>query len=274
MVITYIKQQGVVHFDVVDTGIGLSSDQVNDLFSAFLQADNTTTRQFDGFVLRLQFSKQLMEMLGRELHVSSTLGTGSTFSVSLPVGPGNDGDLVAPCDAQSAVYGIRDSDQGYDAKPYHSMSTATLQGTKILFEEDGLKNQKLISYVLRKAGADVLIVENGKLAIKQLTDNSTLEGKFSDPLPIELLLTDMQMPEMDEHSTARFLRGQSCSIPMIALTANAMSDDSCKYLESGCDGCTTKPIHREKPIEFCLQWKTTMKRESCRNDSLEATKVY
>lgn len=166
MVITYIKQQGVVRFDVVDTGLGLSSDQVNNLLGAILQADNTTTLQFGGFVLGLQFSKQLTELLGRELHVSSTLGTGSTFSVSLPIGPGNDGDLLAPCEAQSSVYGIRDSDQGYDAKPYHSISMATLQGTKILFEEDGLKNQKLISYVLRKAGADVLIVENGKLAIE------------------------------------------------------------------------------------------------------------
>jgi signal transduction histidine kinase/CheY-like chemotaxis protein len=273
MVISYVKQHGIVRFDVVDTGIGMSSDQVNNLFRPFVQADNTTTRQFGGSGLGLHISKQLAELLGGELQVTSTLGTGSTFSVSLPIGPWNNADLVAPCEAQSAVYDTRDSGLDSDAKPFHSLSNAPLQGTKILFAEDGLDNQKLISHILRKAGADVLIVENGKLAIEQLTDDATLEGNFLDPLPFDLLLTDMQMPEMDGYSTARFLRDRGCSIPIIALTANAMSDDSGNCLESGCDDYTTKPIHRENLIDLCWRWKTNKNRESCRLESLEQEKV-
>ncbi len=273
MVISYIKQQRVVRFDVVDTGMGMSSDQVNNLFRAFVQADNTTTRQFGGSGLGLHISKQLAELLGGELQVTSTLGAGSTFSVSLPIGPWNDADLVALCEAQSAVASTRDSGQGSDAKPFKSISNAPLQGTKILFAEDGLDNQKLISHVLRKAGADVLIVDNGKLAIEQLTNDATLEGKFLDPLPFDLLLTDMQMPEMDGYSTARFLRNRGCTLPIVALTANAMSDDSSKCLESGCDDYTTKPIHREKLIELCLRWKTNKNRDFRNLDSWNEEKV-
>ena len=273
IVISYIKQQAVVRFDVVDTGIGMSSDQVKNLFRAFVQADNTTTRQFGGSGLGLHISKQLVELLGGELHVSSTLGTGSTFSVSLPTGPWNEADLVAPHDLQCSVYGTHDSSQESDAKHSCSEMKAPLQGIRILFAEDGLDNQKLISHVLRKAGAEVHIVGNGKLAIEQLTNNATLEGPFLDPLPFDLLLSDMQMPEMDGYSTARFLRGRGCSLPIIALTANAMSDDSCKCIESGCDDYTTKPIHREKLIDLCLRWKATKNRDSRRIDSMEKEKV-
>ena len=124
--------------------------------------------------------------------------------------------MVAPCDAQSAVDGARDSRKGSDAKYPYSISSAALQGIKILFSEDGLGNQKLISSILRKAGAKVILTENGTLPIEQLTHDATLEVRYLDTMPLDLLLSDMQMPEIDGYSTAIFLRDRGSSLPMIA----------------------------------------------------------
>jgi len=128
-----------------------------------------------------------------------------------------------------------------------------LNGMRILLAEDGPDNQRLISHVLRKAGAHVRIVENGRLAVESLTVDGTLDGELLVPPPVDLLLSDMQMPEMDGYAATRLLRAKGCSLPIVALTANAMTGDADKCIQAGCDEYETKPIDKDKLIATCLK---------------------
>jgi CheY-like chemotaxis protein len=130
-------------------------------------------------------------------------------------------------------------------------STTSLQGMRILLAEDGPDNQRLISFHLRKAGADVLIADNGKAALELLTTNGTLQGPLQNPPAVDLVLTDMQMPEMDGYTLAGELRRRGWRLPIIALTAHAMSGDAQKCLDAGCDQYLTKPIDKVKLIDTC-----------------------
>jgi CheY-like chemotaxis protein len=126
---------------------------------------------------------------------------------------------------------------------------------RILLAEDGIDNQKLIAFHLKKAGAEVDIAENGSIALQKILA-STLEGK-----QYNLLLTDMQMPEMDGYTLASTLRQQGFCISIVALTAHAMAEDRARCLNAGCDDYATKPINKTKLIEVCQNWlgKTSSK---------------
>jgi CheY-like chemotaxis protein len=127
----------------------------------------------------------------------------------------------------------------------------SLAGVRILLAEDGPDNQRLISFHLRKAGAEVRVVENGRLAIEALSADGTVGGPLAVHPPFDLLLTDMQMPEMDGYTTASLLRAKGWKRPIVALTAHAMSGDRERCVAAGCDGYATKPIDRVALIEAC-----------------------
>lgn len=134
-----------------------------------------------------------------------------------------------------------------------SQKETPLVGTKILLVEDGKDNQRLINHHLTKAGAEVTIVENGKLAVESLTADGGITGPLLDPPPFDLVVTDMQMPEMDGYTEVRLLRHLSCTLPIIALTAHAMKEDVEKCLNAGCDYYASKPIEKTKLIDLCAQ---------------------
>jgi CheY-like chemotaxis protein len=124
----------------------------------------------------------------------------------------------------------------------------------VLLAEDGPDNQRLISHFLRRAGANVTIVENGSEAVSALTRDRTLDGDLLEELPFDVLLTDIQMPVLDGYEATRLLRKKKLAIPIIAITAHAMESDAQRCLEAGCDAYISKPIQRAELVALCSEW--------------------
>lgn len=237
-------------FDVIDTGIGISEQSISRLFQSFEQADASTTRKFGGTGLGLRISKRLAEILGGDILVSSKPGEGSVFSTSISTG---DLDGIALVREPSARASIRlEQTNGHQLGSRSNASM--LAGLRILLAEDGPDNQRLISFHLTKAGAIVEIADNGKIAVEKLSVGGDVEGELYSPPPFDLVLMDMQMPEMDGYEATENLRKQGCRLPILALTAHAMDIDLDKCLESGCDHRLTKPIDKSALLNACLEW--------------------
>lgn len=242
-----------ISFDVTDTGIGLTELQIGRLFNAFTQADSSTTRRFGGTGLGLRISKNLAQLLGGEITVRSEPGVGSTFRVSAASGSLDQVDWIHHIDNSSLIGASRDAKS--KSKTQASASLIRLNGMRIMLLEDGEDNQRLLSHILRKAGAEVSIFSNGKLGIESVTIGGQLDGPLRSPFPFDIILTDMQMPELDGYATSQLLRQKGCNHPIIALTAFAMqgNDDDCK--RAGCDDYLSKPLKREELLEKCAKWR-------------------
>jgi two-component system, sensor histidine kinase and response regulator len=224
-----VRREGdsLVHFDVRDSGIGLSPKQQKNLFQSFSQADDSMTRRFGGTGLGLAISKRLANMMGGDLTLlHSAPGEGSEFRFTLKIEVAT-GDAVESSSTSQS--------KAADSVPID------LKGTRILLAEDGPDNQKLISFVLRKAGATVQVVENGQLAV---------DAYESAPTNYDLILMDMQMPILDGYSAARTLREHGHKIPIVALTAHAMQSDRAKCIDAGCNDYTTKPIIKDQLLRL------------------------
>ena len=227
-----------LRFDVVDTGIGMTDEHVGRLFQAFSQADSTTTRKFGGTGLGLTISKRMANMLGGDIRVRSTPGEGSTFSLTVSTGP---------LTGVQMVYGS--NNEHLPAKEAAKAADSRNQlDCRVLLAEDGPDNQRLISFILKKAGADVVVAENGQVAFDRALAASE-EGS-----PFDVILMDMQMPVLDGYGATGKLREAGYSGGIIALTAHAMSGDREKCLNAGCDDYTTKPIVREHLISLVAHW--------------------
>ncbi len=232
-----------IRFDIVDSGIGMTEEQlaVVSRFELFSQADTSTTRRFGGTGLGLSVSNSLARLLGGSIEISSEFGRGSTFSVTIATGP------LAMAALVSADSHAVQENANVEHEDSRGMPLAKpLLGMRILLVEDGPDNQRLFRYHLEKAGGNVTIVDNGKLAI-ELQDDMLANGSSFD-----LILMDMQMPVMDGYEATRALRRAGHSVRVIALTAHAMASDQAKCLSAGCDGYLTKPIVAEKLIGICL----------------------
>lgn len=226
-----------LHIDVNDTGPGMSIEQTQHLFQAFGQADSTVTRKHGGTGLGLTISRRLARLMGGDVClISSALGKGSHFRLALPL------ETVPTTKWIDRFNPVRKS---HEALP--SPASTALRG-KILLVEDGIDNQRLIAFHLKKAGALVDVAENGRVAIERI-DALRLEGNEYD-----LILTDMQMPEMDGYTLARTLRSQGCKLPIVAITANALSDDRMRCLQAGCDDYLAKPIDKAGLLGISLKW--------------------
>jgi len=236
-----------LRFDVVDTGIGLTQEQIPDLFQPFTQADSSTAREFGGTGLGLAISKRLAEMLGGDITVSSSLGQGSTFSLTVETGPL---DGVSMLDNPEEA--VTENRQKVDPRVAHKVK---LNG-RILLAEDGSDNQRLIMFILKEAGAEVTLAENGQIAYDQALAAEE-EGN-----PFEVILMDMQMPVMDGCTATRKLREAEYTGSIIALTANVMIGDKDKCREAGCDDYLAKPIDRNVFLPLIAR-HTTRQRTGC-----------
>ena len=217
-----------LRFDVVDTGIGMTPEQMAKVFDSFSQADSSMTRRFGGTGLGLAISKRLAEMLGGAISVESKLGAGTRLTVCIAA------ETLEDALAQAAAATAIDLAQPLAAVP----ADAPLE-CRILVAEDGPDNQRLLRRLLEKAGAEVTLVENGQLAMDFALEARDRGARF------DVILMDMQMPILDGYQATRRLRSMGYQDPIIALTAHAMSTDRQKCLDAGCDDFATKPI--EKP---------------------------
>ncbi len=227
-----------LRFDIIDTGIGIEEDQIRLLFQPFSQVDGSARRRFGGTGLGLAISKRLAQMLGGDITVSSTAGRGTTFSATVESRPVIDrGSLDRPAAA---------------AEPRQTAARSMSElNCRILLAEDGPDNQRLIGFLLRNAGADVTVVEDGQKAVEQLF------GQDAKERPFDVVLMDMQMPRMDGYQATRTLREGGYQGPIIALTAHAMKEDRQRCLDAGCDDYLPKPVERAAMLQVIGNFTST-----------------
>jgi len=214
-----------VEIKVIDTGIGIAEENLAQLFQPFVQADASTSRKYGGTGLGLAISRHLAELLGGQLVAESTVGKGSTFTLTLPVG--NLEGVRMLQDPAEAVHG----EAAGSCVP--AVTDHVLAGTRVLVAEDGPDNQRLIRTILSAAGAQVELAADGREAVAKAQAAS-----------FDVVLMDMQMPGMDGYEATRTLRSQGYAVPILALTAHAMAGDREKCLAAGCTDHLTKPVDR------------------------------
>ncbi|MBN1514151.1 MAG: PAS domain S-box protein [Phycisphaerae bacterium] len=233
-------QSPAIEFAVMDTGIGIAEDQKQHLFEPFTQVNTAATRQFGGTGLGLSISQRLARMLGGEIVVESTPGRGSTFRVRISAGSLKGVRILSASQARTQLRAVKTSPPEPGA-----VTTVTC---RILLAEDGPDNQKLIGLILRKAGAEVTVAENGRVAVDEAL------AAERDGRPFDLVFMDMQMPELDGYEATRVLRSRGYHRPIVALTAHAMTHDRDRCLHAGCNDYVAKPVARQALIEMVRRY--------------------
>ena len=220
----HLPDQQLLELAVRDTGIGINPGQIEQIFKPFSQADASMTRQFGGTGLGLTITQQIAKLLGGELAVHSEHGKGSTFTLTVATG-----------DVSSTM--INTTVPGANVPTADLAAHPAITG-HVLLVEDGVDNQRLIAYLLRKAGATVTLCENGQDGM-----DAALTGD-ADGRPFDLVLMDMHMPVMSGYEATTNLRKRGYAGQIIALTANVLKDEREKCIQAGCDDYLTKPIIR------------------------------
>jgi len=219
-------------FQVSDTGIGIPAERRKHLFASFTQVDSSTTRKFGGTGLGLAISKQLVELMGGSINLSSSEGEGSTFRFTVR--------LEHPRAELS-------EERCEDGSRNPRVPNETRRARRILVAEDNVVNQKVATHILTRLGHHSEVVANGREALQML-----------ERTRFDLVLMDCQMPGMDGFEATRVLRTREEStgerVPVIALTANAMAGDRELCLASGMDDYLAKPVHPNALDAIIEKW--------------------
>jgi signal transduction histidine kinase/response regulator RpfG family c-di-GMP phosphodiesterase len=235
-------------FEVADTGIGMTEEQIGRLFKPFAQADSSTARRFGGTGLGLAICKQLVDRLGGTIDVQSKPGGGSRFRVTVDAGTLEDVPTVVP--------GLSDSPSAGGAGQAATEAAPPRLHGRVLVAEDNPDTQRLIRIVLTSAGAKVELADDGMAARQKALD------ALHHQQPFDVILMDMQMPRMDGYEATGFLRGRGYTGSVVALTAHTMASDRQKCLDAGCDDYVAKPINRTLLIEV-IKRQLTEHAERC-----------
>ncbi|QEG40938.1 hybrid sensor histidine kinase/response regulator [Roseimaritima ulvae] len=228
MVVRYEAEEsddtGWLHFEVIDTGIGIPAASLNTLFDPFVQVDNTSTRSFGGTGLGLAICQRLATALDGDIAVASELGRGSRFTLSIRAK--QPGRLVEP-------------NLTVDTTVAEPAEQIRLSAT-VLVVDDRRDIRYLAQHFIERSGGNVITATNGQEALDIIAASSTP--------PIDLIVMDMQMPVMDGYVATAELRRRNCQLPIIALTANAMKSDRDECLAAGCTDYQTKPLNSTELI--------------------------
>ncbi len=213
------EEKIVVDFTLQDTGIGIDASKLDTIFEPFVQASSDTTRKFGGTGLGLSICKNLIEMQGGSISVESKFGEGTVFHFSLPYKIGTK-DMLAQEDLAPEDYSL-------------------IGEKRILIAEDVELNQFIARQILESWGMEVAVAANGRIAVEMAQNQH-----------FDLILMDIQMPEMDGIEATEIIRKlpntKLANIPIIALTANALKGDNHLYFQAGMNDYITKPYTEEK----------------------------
>ncbi|MCX9155977.1 ATP-binding protein [Niveibacterium sp. 24ML] len=211
--------------EITDSGIGIAPEDLPRLFSSFSQADASTTRRFGGTGLGLAISKRLVELMGGRIGAVSEPGQGSTFWFELPL-------HEAPASA-------------LPAKPQGApeAEALSLAGKAVLLIEDNPLNQEVATRFLQRAGLVITLADNGLEGLKALRT-----GRF------DVVLMDCQMPVMDGYEATRQLRAEGWTLPVIAMTANALLGDREKCISVGMNDYIAKPVIADQLYQTLRRW--------------------
>ncbi len=227
-------QTAIIRFVVTDTGVGIPAERQQVIFDAFMQADGSSTRRFGGLGLGLSICKQLVDLMGGQIGFRSTLGNGASFWIAIPLRKYSGSRAAPPTNpghaGRAGQFGLP------KGEALHGIEQENRQGRfRVLAADDDYLSRTLVEMLLGRAGCLIDTATNGREAI-----TLAAQSKY------DVILMDLQMPELDGLSAIRQMRGDvsgtNRATPVVALTAHAMPDDCERCLEAGADEYLAKPF--------------------------------
>ena len=215
----------MVHYQVADTGVGMSEEFLKHIFDEFSQEENGARTQYKGTGLGMAITKRYVDLMGGEIFVESKKGAGSVFTVELP---------------------LELTDESKVQKQDYPDTNADLRGVKILMAEDNDLNAEIAMVQMQELGIQVTRVSDGNEAVRTFKENP--------PDTFDLIFMDIMMPEMDGYEATEAIRAildrpDARRIPVIAMTANAFAEDVQASLDAGMNGHLSKPIVMEEVVK-------------------------
>ena len=231
--ITFMDEKSItIHFEIKDSGIGMTADQVRIVFEPFAQAESGTTRKYGGTGLGLPITKSIIEMMGGKLLVESTPGIGSKFSFELTF------DTVDVT-----------MDELFEKKVAQNEIKKPVFEAEILLCEDNIMNQQVICEHLSRVGINTVVAENGKIGLDMV------KHRMSEDLEqFDLIFMDVHMPVMDGLEASVEINKYKTGVPIIAMTANIMTDDKEVYFNNGMVDCLGKPFTSQELWKCLLKY--------------------
>jgi CheY-like chemotaxis protein len=215
-----IRSGESLEYTVSDTGIGIGKEWLDNIFDKFTQVDSSYTKKYQGTGLGLSIVKELVDLLEGTIQVRSEVGQGSSFTVRLP---------FKAAQSQEDREAVADFDRDRQLR--------MLKGLKIMIVEDNTINGLMTKITLEKFGIKTIVCPNGKIALEQLGKNA-----------FDLILMDIQMPEMNGMECVKIIRGKGLTVPVIALTGYSDREELKQFLESGFSDCLVKPLSERSLI--------------------------
>jgi PAS domain S-box-containing protein len=223
-----------ITFKVIDTGIGIDQNKIKTIFDTFKQADESITRKFGGTGLGLTISKQLVELQGGKISVSSKVGVGTTFTFVIPYARGSKADILVK---EEDTHVFKNLKKRIDS----------LTGMRVLLVEDNDINRMYAANVLKKWHCQYDEAENGQIALEKMRKQD-----------YDLILMDIHMPVLDGIETARSIRSSfskpKSEVPIVAFTANALKGDKDKYLDAGMNAYISKPFMPDELFDIMSKY--------------------